>query len=44
VDAGKNWDLRCRLREGLIDWLQREYPESLPLMRGEASVEVRKIP
>jgi small-conductance mechanosensitive channel len=38
VDAGKNWDLRCRLREGLIDWLQREHPESLPRTRAEASV------
>jgi len=38
VDAGKNWDLRCGLREGLIDWLQREHPESLPRARAEATV------
>jgi small-conductance mechanosensitive channel len=38
VDAGKGWDLRCRLREGLIDWLQREHPESLPRTRAEATV------
>ena len=38
VDAGMNWDLRCRLREGLIGWLQREHPESLPRMRADANV------
>ncbi|HET7546402.1 MAG TPA: mechanosensitive ion channel family protein [Usitatibacter sp.] len=40
ADAGKNWDLRCRLREGLIEWLQREYPESLPLVRSQAQVKL----
>lgn len=40
IDAGKNWDLRCRLREGLIDWLQREHPHSLPRTRGEARIEL----
>ena len=38
VDAGKNWDLRCRLREGLIDYLRREHGEQLPRLRGQASV------
>jgi hypothetical protein len=27
------FDLRCRIREGLIDFVQREYPESLPKLR-----------
>lgn len=32
-DAGLNWDLRCRVREGLVDFIQREYPEFLPRVR-----------
>lgn len=35
ADAGKAWDLRCRVREALVDFLQREYPEALPRMRAE---------
>ena len=27
------WDLRCSIREALIDWLRRTYPESLPRER-----------
>lgn len=34
-DAGRLWDLRCRLREGLIDFIQREFPEFLPRVRAE---------
>ncbi|ABV95633.1 mechanosensitive ion channel (plasmid) [Dinoroseobacter shibae DFL 12 = DSM 16493] len=29
------WDLRCEVREKLIAWLQAEYPEALPRLRGE---------
>jgi small-conductance mechanosensitive channel len=32
-DAGRCWDLRCRVREGLLDFIQREYPEYLPRLR-----------
>lgn len=32
-DSGSNFDLRCELREGLIAWLQKEHPQSLPRMR-----------
>ena len=32
-DAGRNWDLRCRLREGLLAFLAREYPQALPVVR-----------
>lgn len=35
VDSGRNWDLRCRVREGLIAFLQREHPEALPRLRAE---------
>jgi small-conductance mechanosensitive channel len=29
------WDLRCLVREKLIDFLQRNYPQCLPRVRGE---------
>jgi small-conductance mechanosensitive channel len=32
-DAGQSWDLRCELREKLIAYLQKHYPESLPRIR-----------
>src|SRR5690625_3415268 len=32
-DAGKLWDLRCYVREGLVEWLQAEAPEALPRTR-----------
>jgi small-conductance mechanosensitive channel len=32
------WDLRCLVREGLIDYLRRNHPESLPRYRGEMAV------
>ncbi|HUJ09665.1 MAG TPA: mechanosensitive ion channel domain-containing protein [Verrucomicrobiae bacterium] len=34
-DASTAWDLRCELREKLIDFVQRNYPQSLPRMRAE---------
>jgi small-conductance mechanosensitive channel len=37
-DAGTAWDLRCLLREKIVDFVQRNYPESLPRVR--ASVEL----
>ncbi|KRB84729.1 mechanosensitive ion channel protein MscS [Noviherbaspirillum sp. Root189] len=38
-DAGRCWDLRCRVREALVDFVQREYPEYLPRMRAEVAAE-----
>jgi len=32
-DAGRLWDLRCLLRERLIDFIQRDYPDCLPQVR-----------
>lgn len=29
-DAGTTFDLRCRTREYVIDWIQKHYPQSLP--------------
>lgn len=36
ADSGKAFELRCLLRERLIDFIQREYPASLPRVRAEA--------
>ncbi len=33
--AGQAFDLRCEVREKLIDFLQKEYPEALPRQRNE---------
>ena len=33
TDPGKVFDLRCEVREGLIQFLCRNYPESLPRLR-----------
>jgi small-conductance mechanosensitive channel len=33
VDSGRNFDLRCKLREGLIDFIRRDYPQFLPRLR-----------
>lgn len=34
-DAPTAWNLRCEVREGLIDFLRREHPEALPVRRLE---------
>lgn len=39
ADAGKAWDLRCRVRESLIDFLQREHADALPRLRAEIDAE-----
>lgn len=37
ADAGRNWDLRCVVREGLLTFIQQQYPDALPRWRGELS-------
>lgn len=37
ADAPTLFDLRCYLREGLVDWLRREHLESLPRTRLETT-------
>jgi small-conductance mechanosensitive channel len=32
-DATRAWDLRCEVREGLVSFMQRGYPQHLPLRR-----------
>jgi small-conductance mechanosensitive channel len=40
VDSGLNWDLRCRVREGLLDFVNEQYPQYLPRARAEVSAEL----
>ncbi|WP_326544050.1 mechanosensitive ion channel family protein [Pseudorhodoferax sp.] len=37
ASAPQAWDLRCHVREQLIDFMQREYPQFLPRQRAELS-------
>lgn len=39
ASAGAAWDLRCEVREKLVDFLQREYPQYLPRLRAEVAVD-----
>lgn len=34
-NSGDAWDLRCHVRAGVIDFIQREYPQFLPKLRTE---------
>lgn len=36
-DGGAAWNLRCEVREGLVKFLQQEYPEALPKFRADIS-------
>ncbi len=35
ADASTAWNLRCHLRESILDFVQKEYPEALPRTRAE---------
>jgi small-conductance mechanosensitive channel len=39
ADSPTAWNLRCEVREKLIEFLQKEYPQSLPRMRVELEKE-----
>jgi small-conductance mechanosensitive channel len=39
-DSGLNWDLRCRVREGLLGFIHQHYPQYLPRTRAEVSAEL----
>lgn len=43
-DAGKAWELRCRVREGLIDFIQKGYPECLPRLRADITAQGKGDP
>ena len=42
ADSGKAWDLRCAVREGLVRFMQREHPQSLPRLRVEDAKALSK--
>lgn len=41
ADASQAWDLRCEIREKLIAFVQQNYPDSLPRIRGSFSADTR---
>ena len=41
-DGGRAWDLRCLVREKLVQFLQQRYPECLPKTRAELTGAVRE--
>jgi hypothetical protein len=32
-DSTRSWDLRCAIREGLVTYIQQNYPSQLPRVR-----------
>ena len=44
ASSGQAWDLRCRVREGLIDYMQREHPQHLPRLRIEGEKDAGTAP
>ncbi|MBD1551682.1 mechanosensitive ion channel family protein [Pseudomonas typographi] len=42
ADSSRNWDARCHMRERLITWINREFPECLPQLRAEMSTRVNR--
>ncbi len=41
TNAPTLWDLRCLVRERLVEWLREHHPEALPKVRAEVGGEVR---
>jgi small-conductance mechanosensitive channel len=39
-DAPTLWDLRCLVREKLVEWVRRQHPEALPRLRLDQSHDV----
>ena len=35
ADSGRAFDLRCEMREGLVDFIQRQFPQALPRLRAD---------
>ncbi|MBN1838052.1 MAG: mechanosensitive ion channel family protein, partial [Spirochaetales bacterium] len=44
ADSSALWELRCAVREGLIDYLQREFPGSLARYRAEVAGTGAPVP
>lgn len=43
ASAGEAWDLRCLLREAMVAYIKREFPESLPRFRAEMNTAVSTL-
>jgi hypothetical protein len=41
ADAATAWDLRCEIRERLVTFVQRTYPDSLPRLRASLDTSRR---
>jgi hypothetical protein len=39
ANSARAFDLRCHVREGLIDLLRREYPQHLPIWRAQVATD-----
>ena len=42
-NSGEGWSLRCHVREKLVEFLQRDYPDSLPRLRAEVATHSNGI-
>ncbi|QWT21941.1 mechanosensitive ion channel family protein [Bacillus sp. NP157] len=42
ANSGKSFDLRCKVREGLIAFVRREFPAYLPRFRGDIENDIRE--
>lgn len=42
-NSGETWHLRCHVREKLVEFLQREYPDCLPRVRAEMEAHSKCI-
>jgi small-conductance mechanosensitive channel len=40
LDSPRAWNLRCQVREGLIHFIQRDYPEFLPRVRADVNERI----
>jgi small-conductance mechanosensitive channel len=38
-DSGNAWNLRCKIREAMIHYMQEQYPDYLPRQRNEVALE-----
>lgn len=44
ADASRNWDLRCHIREQLIEFIARDYPHCLPQLRADLHIDSPEQP
>ncbi len=42
-NASEAWELRCDMREKLVDFIQKSYPDSLPKVRGQLFKDAPEI-